>query len=242
MVETQRRALPQPHSRARPEEALARRGPSDDKERMLDRYFKPRLDPVLDRLGKALAARGASADLVTLAGLILGLGAAALIVVGQFWAALALLILNRLVDGLDGAVARARGVSPFGAYWDIVADFTLYGAIPLAFALHDPAANAVAAAFLIATYYVNGASFLGYSILAERHRMQTKARGRKGFYHTGGLLEGTETIAIMIAFCIFPTYFPALAIMFGALCLLTAVLRLLEARRLFGGARLPGSE
>jgi hypothetical protein len=109
--------------------------------------------------------------------------------------------------------------------------------VPLAFVALDPAANGLAGAFLIATFYVNGASFLGFAILAEKHRLTSEARGIKNLYFSGGLLEGTETIAFFVALCLFPAAFPALAFGFGALCLLTAVTRVVHARRRFAAAR-----
>jgi phosphatidylglycerophosphate synthase len=200
---------------------------------MLDRLIRPLIDPVLDRLGRGLASAGATADGTTLAGLGLGLASAAVIALGHPLPALALLLLSRLADGLDGAVARATARTDFGGYLDIVADFAFYGAIPLAFVVHDPAANGLAGAFLIATFYVNGTSFLGFAILAERRGLSTTARGIKNLYFSGGLLEGAETIGFFVLLCLVPGAFPLLAAAFGALCLLTAGTRVLHARRLF---------
>jgi phosphatidylglycerophosphate synthase len=201
---------------------------------MLDGLMRGVIDPPLNRMGRALARRGVGADAVTLTGLGLGLGAAALIALGAPLLALVPLLLGRLADGLDGAVARATRKTDFGGYFDIAADFLFYGAIPLAFVILDPAANGVAGAFLLFTFYVNGASFLGYAILAEKRQMTTQARGAKSLYFTGGLLEGTETIAFFVALCLLPGWFAPLAWIFGALCLVTAVSRVLLARKVFG--------
>jgi phosphatidylglycerophosphate synthase len=200
---------------------------------MLDPIIRPHVDPWLDRLGRRIAAGGIGADAVTVAGLILGLAAAALIALGEPLAALLPLLASRLADGLDGAVARATRRTDFGGYLDIVADFAFYGAIPLGFVLADPAANGAAGAFLIATFYVNGASFLGFAILAEKRGLASDLHGAKNLYFSGGLLEGTETIAFFVALCLFPAAFPALACAFGALCLVTAIGRVLHARRRF---------
>jgi phosphatidylglycerophosphate synthase len=201
---------------------------------MLDGRMRGVIDPPLNRMGRALARRGVGADAVTLAGLVLGLLAAALIALGAPMLALVPLLLGRLADGLDGAVARASRQTDFGGYFDIAADFLFYGAIPLAFVILDPVENGVAGAFLLFSFYVNGASFLGYAILAEKRKMTTQARGAKSLYFTGGLLEGTETIAFFVALCIFPAWFAPLAWVFGALCLITAASRVLLARRVFG--------
>lgn len=192
------------------------------------------IDPALNRAGRRLAALGLGADAVTLAGLALGLVSAALIAGGgPLGGALALLLASRLADGLDGAVARARGKTDFGGLLDITCDFVFYAAIPLAFALRQPD-DARAAAFLLAAFYVNGATFLGYAILAARRGMETTGRGEKSLYFTAGLLEGSETIGFFVLLCLFPGDFAPLALGFGALCLVTAAARMALAWRVFG--------
>ena len=201
---------------------------------MLDGVMRPVIDPVVNRIGKILADRGVTADGVTLAGLALGAVAAGVIALGGagLWALLPLLA-SRVADGLDGAVARARGKSDFGGYLDIVCDFIFYAAIPMAFVLRDPAANGVAGAFLLASFYVNGATFLGYAVLAEKRGMQTRARGEKSLYFTAGLLEGTETIGFFVLLCLLPHWFAPLAWGFGGLCVVTALARVGLAVRTF---------
>jgi hypothetical protein len=55
-----------------------------------------------------------------------------------------------------------------GAFLDITLDFLFYASIPLAFALADPAANALPAAVLLAAFIGTGSSFLAFAVLAER--------------------------------------------------------------------------
>lgn len=200
---------------------------------MLDATARKIIDPPLNVLGRAIAARGVSADAVTLAGLAIGLSAAALIVFGAFTAALVLLLVSRIADGLDGAVARATRKTDFGGYLDIAADFLFYGAIPLGFVLHDTGANGAAGAFLLTSFYFNGTSFLGYAILAEKAKMQTTAQGQKSLYYSNGILGGTETIIFFVLLCLYPAYFAQMAWVFGALCFATAALRIHAARQLF---------
>ena len=201
---------------------------------MLDGWMRGVIDPGLNRVGKSLAERGVTADGVTLSGLALGLLAAAVIALGgPGWAAALPLMASRVADGLDGAVARARGKTDFGGYLDIVCDFVFYAAIPMAFVLRDPSANGVAGAFLLATFYINGSTFLGYAVLAEKRGMETRSRGEKSLYFTAGLLEGTETIAFFLILCLVPWAFAPLALVFGSLCLVTALSRVLLARRSF---------
>lgn len=201
---------------------------------MLDAAMRKLIDPPLNAAGRALAARGVGADGVTLAGLVLGLMAAAVIALGAPGWALVPLLGSRLADGLDGAVARASHKTDFGGYLDITSDFLFYGAVPLGFVLADPVGNGAAGAFLLTSFYFNGATFLGFAILAERRGMHTEKRGAKSLYFTGGLLEGTETIAFFVALCLWPVWFSPLAWGFGALCFVTAMSRVLLARAEFG--------
>ncbi|MBU2992353.1 CDP-alcohol phosphatidyltransferase family protein [Octadecabacter sp. 1_MG-2023] len=200
---------------------------------MLDAHARRLIDPPLNALGTALAARGVTADFITLMGLVLGLSAAFLIAIGLPFLALLPLLASRIADGLDGAVARASTKTDFGGYLDIACDFLFYGAIPFGFVVMDPSANAIAGAFLLMSFYFNGTSFLGYAILAEKHEMETSAQGIKSLYFSNGLLEGTETIVFFVLLCLFPTSFAVLAWVFGSLCFATATLRLIAARRVF---------
>ncbi len=200
---------------------------------MLDRYARQIIDPPLNRVGRGLAAAGFTADGVTLIGLGLGLLAALVIALGAPALALVPLLASRIADGLDGAVARATQKTDFGGYLDIAADFLFYGAIPLGFIIADPSANGVAGAFLLASFYFNGTSFLGYAILAEKHGHKTEAQGQKSLYYSNGILEGTETIVFFVILCLLPQYFAPLAWVFGTLCYATATLRIYAAKQIY---------
>lgn len=189
---------------------------------MLDGYMRKIIDGPLNFVGRQLAKTGVSANAVTLAGLILGLVAAILIAIGYVQAGLWMLLISRVADGLDGAVARATQKTDFGGFWDIVADFFFYGAIPVAFVVLDPTNNAVAGAVLLMSFYFNGGTFLGYAILAEKHKLTTEQRGSKSLYFSTGLLEGTETIGFFVALCIWPQYFAIMSYVFAAACFYTA--------------------
>ena len=110
-------------------------------------------------------------------------------------------------------------------------DFIFYGAIPLAFALAEPAANGLAAAVLLTSFYANGAAFLAFSAIAARHGLETQAQGLKSLYYVGGLAEGSETIAVFVAFCLWPSAFPVVAYAFAVLCFLSAGVLILFAAR-----------
>lgn len=200
---------------------------------MFDAKIRPLIDPILNAQGARLAAFGVTANQVTVAGLALGLVSAVMIALGLTYWALVPLLASRLADGLDGAVARCHAPSDFGGYLDIVCDFVFYGAVPVGFVALAPEINGLAGAFLLCSFYANGASFLGYAVLAEKHDMQTAARGVKTLYFTGGILEGAETIGFFVLLCLWPQAFIPLAYAFGALCFATALSRVLLAARVF---------
>ena len=75
---------------------------------MFDAKIRPLIDPPLNAAGQGLAKLGLSADHVTLIGFGFGLLSFGAIAFGWFWLGLVFLLLNRLADGLDGAVARAE--------------------------------------------------------------------------------------------------------------------------------------
>jgi phosphatidylglycerophosphate synthase len=199
---------------------------------VFDAALRRIIDPPLDRMAAHVAARGVSANAVTVGAFACGVLAMVAIIAGQMAAALCLLSLNRLGDGLDGAIARRRGSTDLGGFLDIVLDFIVYSGIVFAFAVHDPARNALAAAFLIFSFMGTGSSFLAFAIMAAKRQLETTLRGHKSLYYLGGLTEGTETILALALFCLVPESFPALATGFGVLCWMTTVARITAASRM----------
>jgi len=200
---------------------------------MFDSRLRPLIDPPLNAAGRALARSGIGANAVTLAELDPALGAGLAIAHQHYQLALALIVLNRLLDGLDGAVARANGISDLGGYLDTLADFAFYIAVPLGFGF-AAAANTAPAMILIASFTLTGVSFLAFAAIAAKRGEQTTAHGTKSFFYSTGIAEGAETIAVFAAMCLWPAQFPVIAFAYAALCLLTVVQRSLMARRAFG--------
>lgn len=200
---------------------------------MLDRFMRRLLDPMLDRAGRSLAARGVGADALTFAGLAAGLAACLCLAATLDALAVVLLAANRILDGLDGAVARATARTDRGGFLDIVFDFAFYGGVPLAFALRDPALNAVPAAVLLFAFYVNGASFLAFAAVAAKRRLETVLFADKTIYFTVGLAEGTETILFFAAMALAPAWFPVLAYAFAGLTVMSAIARVAVAWHAF---------
>jgi len=200
---------------------------------MLDNTVRHLIDPMVNRAGQQLAAMGIHANAVTLFGFATGSAAGLAIVFKYYTIGLVLLLISRLADGLDGAVARASNKTDLGGFLDITLDFVFYGMIPLAFIIADPAANAVAGGVLIFAFYATGASFLAFALMAEKRGATEEQRGSKSLVYTTGLAEATETIAVFVAFCLFPAWFPVIAFGFAALCLITVVSRIWLAVQTF---------
>ena len=177
-------------------------------------------------LAHAAVALRLKADTLTLTGFAFGIGAALAIACGLPLWGLLLLLCSRLLDGLDGAVARLGTATDRGAFLDITLDFLFYASIPLAFALADPAANALAAAVLLAAFMGTASSFLAFAVLAERRGLKSEAYPNKGLYYLGGLTEASETLICFVLMCLWPAHFAAFALAFAALCGLTILGRL----------------
>ncbi|UJW79139.1 CDP-alcohol phosphatidyltransferase family protein [Hydrogenophaga sp. SL48] len=193
---------------------------------MLDKAVQQALRPLMTRAARGLVRLGVGADAISVAGFALGMAAAGAIAFQQYLPGLALLLLSRLMDGLDGAVARATRPTDRGGFLDITLDFLFYAAIPLAFALANPVANALPAAVLLAAFIGTGSSFLAFAAVAEKRQLHSVAFPDKSFYFLGGLTEATETITAFAAMCLWPQWFPQIAYGFAVLCGITIVLRI----------------
>ena len=193
---------------------------------MLDRTILDKTRSLLSNLAEQLLKRNITANQVTVAGFLVGMTAVPLIIFDYTYLALACIILNRLLDGVDGTLARLSTPTDRGGFLDIVLDFIFYSAIPLAFAIANPESNALAAAFLIYAFIGTGCSFLAFAAIAEKRKLTSTEFPDKSFYYLGGLTEATETIIIFGVMCLFPTYFSLLAYGFAALCAITTVLRI----------------
>jgi phosphatidylglycerophosphate synthase len=199
---------------------------------MFDVALRRLVDPALIRMAGWVARTRISANLLTISGAGLALGGAFFITQLNFTAVLGFILLNRIVDGLDGAVARINGPTEFGGYLDTICDYIFYLSIPIAFGLTSTI-NQIPALLLIASFTLTAVSFLAFAAIAARQTSGNGAHGPKAFIYSAGLMEGGETIAFFVLFCLFPGFFPTLAVVFAALCLLTVVQRFILAAKSF---------
>jgi phosphatidylglycerophosphate synthase len=197
---------------------------------MLDRAARRLVDPALEQLAAAAQSRGLTADQITVAGFTFGVAAIGAIALQLYPLGLLLLLVNRLADGVDGALARRTGATDLGGYLDIVLDFIIYSGTAFAFALAQ-ADHALPAAFLIFSFMGTGSSFLAFAIFAAKRKLEGEAVVDKSFYYLGGITEGTETILFFVLILLLPDWFPVAAYVYGALCWLTTVGRIGTAVR-----------
>jgi phosphatidylglycerophosphate synthase len=201
---------------------------------MLDRQLRSVLAPGLESTGRRLAAAGVRPGTVTAFGWLVGVGACVAAATGQWNLALVLWLANRLLDGLDGPVARTTSPTDVGGFFDIVADFSVYGGFVVAVAFAQPTARLACGALLLA-YYVSGTAFLALSALLERRDQSDECPDRRSIRFVGGLAEGAETIVVYTLFCLFPHHAVVIAWVFAGVVALTALQRVLLGVHLLAG-------
>ncbi len=189
---------------------------------MFDASLRERLHPGLDRIAGGLDAAGLTPNVVTGIGFVVGLGACVAVATDRWILGLIMWLLNRLIDGLDGPLARRVGETQLGGFLDIMADFAIYGGIVVAIGWSVPDAR-VAALVVFLTYYLNGSAFLAWSSLAQR---QMLAGDGRSLHFPAGLAEGTETIAAMSVVLLVGSYTRELLWAWAAIVAITVVQRI----------------
>lgn len=192
---------------------------------MLDSLARRLIDTPLNAAANRFSPR-ISANSITIFGFFIGILSFIAIIKGQFMLALVFLALNRLCDGLDGAVARRQTPTDLGAYLDIIADFILWALLPLGFVLYEPQ-YAFAAACLLASFAMSMSAFLAFAMMAEKRGLSSDAQGQKSFYYLAGLAEGTETIIFFALVMLRPDWFAPAALIFSGLVFLSVIGRLI---------------
>ena len=193
---------------------------------MLDRYAIKVIRWPLNALSALPDRLGITANQVTLTGFVIGLCTLPALMMQEYLWALGFILVNRIFDGLDGAIARRQGITDCGGFLDITLDFLFYSLVPFGFVLANPEANAVAGAFLIFAFIGTGSSFLSFAIMAGKRNIESPVYKQKSLYYIGGLTEGTETIACFVLFCLLPQHFALIAWIFGSLCWITTATRI----------------
>ena len=197
---------------------------------MLDEELRQGAKPLYKPAATALARQGITGNAVTVASLVAGTLCLVVIATGLNALGLVLWLLNRLLDGLDGEVARLRGeTSTLGSFLDIAADFFMYGGFLVALAVQHPDAR-LALLTLFFAYYLNGSLFLALSGILEN--IKAERLTERGFHFRRSLTEGFETIVAGVLFLVFPGHVSLMAWIFAALVFVSSAQRLQDAWRL----------
>lgn len=193
----------------------------------LDKPLRPIKERVLSTFAQQIGTQFHPIT-ITFIGFAVGLASVICALHSGYEIALALWLINRFLDGLDGTVARAtHRQSDFGGYLDLLADFTIYALIPLALALSQHREDVyVGLGLLLTSFYVNAASWMVLSSLLERRNAGAKMHGEyTSIAMPAGLIEGTETIAFYALFFLFPSQLTLLFIMMAVLVSVTILQR-----------------
>lgn len=194
---------------------------------MLDAPVRRALEPSLDAVAAVLARWGVRALALTTAGWLVGVAACVAAATSHWHLALLGWLLNRLLDGLDGPLARQSGSTDLGGFLDVVADFSIYGGFVIAAAIGEPDAR-LACLALLGTYYLSGTAFLALSSVLERRGEAARDRIADGrsLLFVGGLAEGTETVIAYVLICLLPQHLTLIATLFAAAVAVTALQRI----------------
>ena len=198
---------------------------------MFDRSIQRLTQKPLSFVGKFLL-KIFKPNQITIIGFLFGIVMCFLVFIHSYFLAILFLFLNRLCDGLDGVMARQTSPSPLGAFLDIILDFIIYAAFVLVFSLQNEI-NLLTGVFLLFSYICTGTTFLTQAIIqpqldySQQDHDDVKDEIPKSFIYASGLIEGSETIFFMFICLILPKAFPILGFLFGMLCLITAIARVI---------------
>jgi len=198
---------------------------------MLDASIRRLAAPSLDGVARSLARTGLGPDVVTLAAFLIGVLSVLFYAFGLYAGGLVFFVLNRFLDGLDGAVAQRSGASERGEFLDASLSWLVLAAIPFAFVLNAPL-GALAASFMIL-----GLLFVVTTELGARHILS----GRRPADVVPAwfiLVEKSETALVIVIMTLLPWAFSVFAYLFGILCFVSGGLRI-AAALVSGGSKRP---
>ena len=180
---------------------------------MFDEWFRRHKErwftPLALRLGRSVSPLA-----ITLTALAIGLAAAFAASQAAWSLAVSLWLGNRILDGLDGTLARVqKRQSDLGGYLDIVLDFTVYAAIPIGIAVAlETRATWLVTSVLLATWFVNAASWMYLAAVLERRGAGATSRGElTTVTMPRGLVAGTETVVFFTLFLALAPHYVLLA-------------------------------
>ena len=198
---------------------------------MIDTKLNKFLKPTLNEIAKLLIKFGFKANFVTFAGFFFGLCCFYFIINSLFLLAIIFLFLNRLFDGLDGAIARLNGETDIGAFYDIILDFIFYSLFPIAFVFVD-LNNSYSICFLLLSFVATQTTFLASAWIIEKNKISISNGHKKSFFYSGGITEGFETIICFTLMLLFHEFIDYIAYIYGVLCWITFFCRVIFVKKI----------
>ena len=197
---------------------------------MIDAQLNKILKPILGIFVKKLSKFNINPNTISFIGFAFGLCCFYSIANAMFIYAFVFLCLNRFCDGLDGAMARFVGETDLGAFYDVVLDFLFYSLFPLSFILLD-LDNTYSICFLLLSFVATQTSFLASAWIIEKNKLSISDGQKKSFFYVGGITEGFETIICFIMMIFLNEFVNYIAYVFGILCWITFIMRVLFIRK-----------
>ena len=198
---------------------------------MLDTPFRARFAVWSAPLARGLVRAGVHPIAITVVAFAMTLPAAWLVATGQAWAGLGVWLASRILDGLDGVVARQGDTaSAFGGYLDITLDMAGYSAMAVGFALAHPDLH-LAFLLILVGYVLCGTSVLALSSILEAKRAQLPGNDRS-LQLKPGYAEAGETSIMYGLWVLLPSHVQWLAWAWVAVLAATVIERTVLARRL----------
>ena len=204
---------------------------------MIDSQLNSLLKPITNEIAKHFIKLGVKANHVTFVGLFFGICCLYLIINSVFINAIIFLFLNRFCDGLDGAIARIKGETDIGAFYDIILDFLFYSSFPLAFIFVD-LNNSYSICFLVLSFVATQTTFLTTAWIIEKNQISISDGQKKSFFYSGGITEGFETIITFTLMLLFYEFFNYIAYVFGILCWITFFMRVIFVKKILNSKKI----
>ncbi|MDD4556597.1 MAG: CDP-alcohol phosphatidyltransferase family protein [Alphaproteobacteria bacterium] len=186
-------------------------------------------DKTLNKSAKKLNELGIKANYITIIGFIVGLFSLNFLSYENYFYALICILINRLFDFLDGAIARISEVTKFGIFIDTLFDYIFYAAVIFGFAFTRSEHNALAAAFLLFSLFCFSCSMLSYALIDNKNLLEEEKKKKETPFYLKGIIQGYEVFCAIVLACLFPRFFPIIAVMVGILCLIKAISVIIKA-------------
>lgn len=190
---------------------------------MFDGHWRTNIEAGLRPIGLSIRRTGLQADHLTALGIVMAIATAVAIAAGHFRLGVLLLTLTGLCDFLDGALAKASGItnSARGAFFDSVTDRLtdglLFGGVGWYFAVNRPG-----------LLVMLPMAILGAASLVSYQRAKAESLG---FDARGGLMERAERFIVLGFGLLFHEILVGVLWVMLALTAITAVQRFVKVWR-----------